>query len=72
MIRPILARLSRRHSFEYEDYTIEANKKMFAEYSILATPLILIIDGEKRIGTIVGHQTETSLESKLKQFGVIE
>lgn len=72
-MKQALTILGKRHGFEVAEYFVEDNLEVFQQFGVAGTPVSVVLDDDaEEIGRFIGHQTETSVENILKQYGCIE
>lgn len=71
-LRELGERFAKRYGFDFEVIRAETDRDAFLKWGISGVPAVVIADGETRRGWFMGAQSETSFESKLRKFGVIE
>lgn len=72
-MKQALTILGNRHGFEVAEYFVEDDLEVFRKFGVAGTPTSVVLgDDAEEIGRFIGHQTETSVENILKQYGCIE
>lgn len=62
-VYPILEQFCKKNDVPFEAYAAGAQKEVFWKYKVRGTPTILIVEDDKEIDRVIGHQNYNSIDN---------
>lgn len=72
-LKPFLINLSKEKGFFLDIVEFStATRPLFDAKEVKSVPCLIVTDGDKEIGRLIGEQSQNTITTKLKEWGVFE